>query len=635
MKSVLPNPVKQQSSVPEAFSARAGLGLVCAILITVVAVTPLALIPGFFLSHDVIPKVFLILTGAALLLVLQPRWSPGLRTLWGRTTGRLFLLLVAAQFLSLLISTLLSAQIPLSIGGTLWRRFGSLEQTAALVVATAVTCVVALRPAWTTVLFRAMSVCGGLAAVYGILQYFRMDPFLDPALYSIEYFGGVLRPPSTMGHALYFAAWLAPIVFISASLALSEAGKGWRRTHALVVILACVAIFLSGTRSALLAIAAGGVVFGWRKLRSRRSGPEPGYSVALSALLALAIAAVFVLSPAGATLRNRMLQEKTETGGPRLQMWRETPALIGHHALIGIGPETFAVEFRKIQSAKLSRAYPDYYNETPHNAFLDAACAQGIPGFLILAGLFALGGFASCSGAAGRNPEMRNPLMLGVTAALAAIFVSSMFASFTLIASLYLWSIVGVAVVPMLAETPAETGKEQALRFHLQRLPAVLAACVFFFFAVSLSAQDAAWSRLGSAVAKGNFADAEKAYSRAIFFSAGMPGYELWASREMAVLGRTLGDTKEGAACWTKSGEAAAIAETQSEERFSAAYQLSLLAVAAGNLPQAELKARETIRLAPYWYRGHDLLSQILQMSGRSRDAVREAMVSDALGLPK
>jgi Tfp pilus assembly protein PilF len=114
-----------------------------------------------------------------------------------------------------------------------------------------------------------------------------------------------------------------------------------------------------------------------------------------------------------------------------------------------------------------------------------------------------------------------------------------------------------------------------------------------------------------------------------------MPGYELWASREMALLGRSLGDTKDGAACWKRAAEAATLAETRSEERFSAAYQLSLLAVAAGNLPQAELKARETIRLAPNWYRGHELQSQLLQMAGHNRDALREALVSEALGGPK
>jgi len=626
MKSVLPKPAKQQSPAPGAPSPRTRLGIVYAILIAVVAVTPLALIPGVFLSHDVIPKVFLILTGAALLLVLQPRWSPGLRLLWGQTTGRLFLLLVAAQLVSLLTSTLFSSQFALSAGGTTWRRFGLLEQAATLVIATALTCVVALRPAWTAALFRAISVCGGLAACYGILQYFKIDPLLDRALYSIEYFGGVLRPPSTMGHALYFSAYLAPIVFVSASLSLFEAGKVWRGVHAAVVVLACTAIFLSGTRSALLAIAVGGILFGWRRLRSRGRGSEAAYSVALSVLLGLAATAIFVLSPLGATLRNRMLQEKTETGGPRLEMWRESPALIAHHIPIGTGPETFGVEFRKIQSAKLSRAYPDYYNETPHNAFIDAACAQGIPGFLILAGVFALGCYASH-----RRVSPRNPVMVGVEPALAAIFVSSMFASLTLVESLYLWSIAGLAVALMLAETR----QEPALQFRLPRLPALVAACIFCFFAVSLVAQDAMWAKLGSAVAKGSFDEAGKAWSRAIFFSAGMPGYELWASREMALLGRSLGDTKDGAACWKRAAEAATLAETRSEERFSAAYQLSLLAVAAGNLPQAELKARETIRLAPNWYRGHELQSQLLQMAGHNRDALREALVSEALGGPK
>lgn len=609
-----------------AASSPAASGLVYAILIVVVAMTPLALIPGVFLSHDVIPKVFLILTGAALLLVFQSRWSPGLRVLWGQKTGRFFLLLVAAQLISLLISTVFSPQIPLSAGGTLWRRFGLLEQAAILVVALALTCVVAMRPAWTTALFRAISLCGGLAACYGILQYFKIDPILDRALYSIQYFGGVLRPPSTMGHALYFTAYLAPIVFVSASLAWFEAEELWRRVHGAVVILACTAIFLSGTRSAVLAIAVGGILFGWRRLRSRGSGPKPGQSVALSLLVGLFAVAIFVISPAGATLRHRMLQEQSETGGPRLEMWREVPALIARHAAIGMGPETFAVEFRKIQSAKLSRAYPDYYNETPHNAFLDAACAQGIPGLLILVGVFALGFFASQGRAAPRNP-----VMAAIEPALAAIFVCSIFASLTLVASLYLWSFAGLAVALMLAETKPEP--IWGVRFL--RVPAVLAACVFFFFAVALPAQDAEWAKLGSAVGKGNFAEANSAYSRALLFSAGLPGYELWASREMAVLGRSLGSTNDGAACWKRAAEAATLAENQSEERFSAAYQLSLLAVAAGNLRQAELKARETIQLAPNWYRGHELRSQILQMAGYSRAAVREATVSDALGSPK
>ena len=69
-----------------------------------------------------------------------------------------------------------------------------------------------------------------------------------------------------------------------------------------------------------------------------------------------------------------------------------------------------------------------------------------------------------------------------------------------------------------------------------------------------------------------------------------------------------------------------------SEERFSAAYQSSVLAVAAGDVQQAERKARETVQLAPNWYKGHLLLSQILQIKGENEGAEKEAQVSAALG---
>lgn len=595
--------------------------LINAILIAVVAVTPLAMITGVFLSSDVIPKIFLILMGAALLVVFQQRWSSGLRILWNATAGRPFLLLLAAQLISLVISTLFSKQFSLSVAGTLWRRFGLVEQAATLVIATGVACTVALRPVWSTSLLRAVSICGGLAAFYGILQYFNIDPFLDRKLYSIEYLGGVLRPPATMGHALYFSAYLVPVVFIAGASALSETSKAWRPIHVAVVILSCAAIVLSGTRSAALATAAGGILFGWRRLRHGERGFSLKHAVAPA--LFLAGTAMFVLSPAGANLRNRMLQWKTETGGPRLEMWRESPALIGQRPLIGLGPETFANEFRRIESVELSRTYPDFYNETPHNAFIDAACAQGIPGCLILLGVFLLGCFACRSNAAGSNS-----VQAGLEAALLGLLVCSMFASLTLVTLLYLWSTAGLAVA--LARSGVQS--KSALRLGFPRLVAVPLAGIFFFAAVSLAAQDAAWASIGSAVDRRNFADASEAYSRATSLSAGMPGYELWASREMASLGRSLGNTPDGASCWIKAADAAALAETRSEERFNATYQSSVLAVAAGNLALAALKARETIQLAPNWYKGHLLLSQILAAVGDNQQAEHEAEASALLG---
>src|SRR5580704_9527361 len=105
-----------------------------------------------------------------------------------------------------------------------------------------------------------------------------------------------------------------------------------------------------------------------------------------AAILAVVLVAVpaFVFSPAGDNLRNRTLQWGHDFGGARFQMWLECPALIAQHPVLGEGPDRFAGEFRKIQSVELSRRYPDFYNETPHNALIDAACAQGIPGLMIL-----------------------------------------------------------------------------------------------------------------------------------------------------------------------------------------------------------------------------------------------------------
>src|SRR6185312_6060639 len=103
-----------------------------------VAVTPLALITGVFISHDVIPKLAMLALAAALLLILYPQWSPALQALRGRPKGKILLLLAAAQIVSLIVSTALSSQVPLSIAGTVWRRFGLLGQTSGLVVAVAV-----------------------------------------------------------------------------------------------------------------------------------------------------------------------------------------------------------------------------------------------------------------------------------------------------------------------------------------------------------------------------------------------------------------------------------------------------------------------------------------------------------------
>ena len=155
---------------------------------------------------------------------------------------------------------------------------------------------------------------------------------------------------------------------------------------------------------------------------------------AAAAALLAAVALTLALSPAGENFRRRLVQWRADIGGTRLGVWRDSPALIRKHSLLGTGPETFATEFRAIESPTLSRAYPDFYHETPHNAFLDAASAQGVPGALILAGVFWLG-----------LRRLRAPgLPRGLRAALLGILIASLFASLTLVMSMYLWTLAGL-----------------------------------------------------------------------------------------------------------------------------------------------------------------------------------------------
>jgi hypothetical protein len=149
-------------------------------------------------------------------------------------------------------------------------------------------------------------------------------------------------------------------------------------------------------------------------------------------------------------------------------------------------------------------------------------------------------------------------------------------------------------------------------------IPAGIAILVVAIF---LGVQDSAYADLGRAVDAKDLPRAKRELVRATSFGAGMPGYELWASQQMARL-----------MAWPEAIDAAALAESRGEDPFSAAYQVSILAVVNGDAAGAEAKAGEAIGLAPNWYKPHLLRAQILQAMGRREEAAQEARESENLG---
>src|SRR4051794_13502096 len=85
--------------------------------------------PGWLFYFDVTPKVTVLMTGCATLLLLATR---------NKETApppRHFTFLLLLNVASLAISTLLSTNRALSLNGSTWRSFGAVSQFAAMVFA--------------------------------------------------------------------------------------------------------------------------------------------------------------------------------------------------------------------------------------------------------------------------------------------------------------------------------------------------------------------------------------------------------------------------------------------------------------------------------------------------------------------
>jgi hypothetical protein len=429
-------------------------------------------------------------------------------------------------------------------------------------------------------MLRAIAVAGCLAAVYGISQYFGWDPWLSARAYRAgEGIWTIVRPPGTMGHADYFAAYLVFVVFAGVTLVAGENGA-WKYLGWGAVALGSIAIVLSGTRGASLGEGAGALFLAIRL--------RPRISIArVAAVMGIALlAAAFYLSPAGLRLRSRVHWISEDTGGgARLLLWRDSLRFASTHSLAGAGPETFSAEFPRFQSAELARAYPDFYYESPHNLFLDTWAAQGIAGVGILLGLIALGMAAGFRSA---------PLC----AALVACVVTHFFT--VLIVPTALCFYVNVAMLVSMQSEPV------AVRW---RWAAVPVSAVMIFFAIRLLAADRSLELARRDLESGRIMDVVVDYRNGREWGLSA---DIWYARSLAAVA-------------PDEALAAARRATAGEDAQNAFYTVAWMYARQGDVPHTEQALRNTLACAPNWFKPHWMLSQVLQRQGRTREAQAEA----------
>ena len=564
-------------------------------LVGAFAVAPVALAPGLLLAFDVTPKIVIVLAATGIVAAFPREYWSGVRAAWSDRWGRWFLLLLAARSVALVAATVFSQNPDVSFAGSRWRQLGLPVELALTLLATATLGYVWSRPERRAALLDALAVAAIPISVYGVFQYFGVDPLLPRGLYYAgEQEWAVVRPPSTFGHAGYFATWAAP-----AAVLLWGRAREARKPLAFAASgLLLVAIVLSGTRGALVGLLVGVIVAapGWRVLRSRRT-------LAAAAIVAVA-ALAFALSPGGLRLRTRVIWSAQDyQGGARPWLWRDAAVLGARRPLVGHGLETFAAEYSRVRSEGLAVRYPDQVEESPHNVFLDAWVSQGLLGTAALAGL--------CVVALRRRTAD--------VAAFAAALAANQFLSFTAMTEA-IFLLCAVMVV-----APQEPAPGMALPVGRGlRAAGAIAALGFVAFAAMLSAAEVEAERARRLVQAGHMTDAVAAFRRAE--AAAPPGrsYGEWFAR-------VLYGAETFSPEWADTG-LRALAAGPSESPADAHYLAAALkAVAGRSVAEVEDALLAAVDAAPSWYKPRWKLAQALQAMGRNQEARKWAESADRL----
>ena len=578
------------------------------LLSAILALLPLTLAPGLLFYYDITPRIVVLLTGTAIGMML-PRREAQARS----PELRIFGMLLMAQGASLAVSTALSSDVALSLGGSMWRRFGLISQVAMLLFAWFTAQYAAGDAGRVRHLMRAIALAGIPAAVYGIFQYFGWDPFIDKTLYHVgEAPLTIVRPPGTLGYVSYYATYLLTVIFAGAALMLTEESRWWKLAGAAAGVLGTLAVTLTGTRAAMLGLAAGLLFLAaWLRPRVRAWALAGGAAVVLGM-------AGFYLSPAGQMLRSRMRWFiEDPLGGGRLLLWRDSLRMCAVRWPLGFGPETFSIHFPRYQSRELARAYPGFFQESPHNIFIDALAGQGLPGIAILMGLTALAFYAIWKG-------RHRAEATAMGAALVALLISQEFTSFTLPTAVlfYVTVALAVALAPAPVRFPADKGG------MTRTVCFILLSVLFIAFAVALTATDAGLARVDRLIRGGKPGEAAAVYAKIREWQPPGVRTDLWYSRGMAGASQRSQNGAESLAAAQQALAAAVRASRNSEEPQNAWLNLAVFYGRQNDLVHTEQSLRAAIACAPNWFKPHWLLALVLRMTGRLQEARTEAVLA-------
>ena len=323
-------------------------------------------------------------------------------------------------------------------------------------------------------------IASGITVVYGLLQHFGIE-FVNWQISSKE------RIWSSLGNPNFFAGFLVMAIPLSIVVLLR-----WRRQNknklslktGLLIAFLCFQLFcLNFTYSRASWI---GLFFGlaiiavlWRRELGRMR------KIFKSTILVLFLALLFIFSFKAIEMRRLALKnlEPLETHGlisktakrlvsiidlseadaaSRISGWKSALEMIKKRPLLGIGPDTLSINFRRYELPEFSRltgkalANPAY----AHNEVLQIAATMGIVGLLSYLWLL-LSYFRTIA----KFPDLRQaPLVVGIAASIAAVLVNNLFSFHTVTTATLFWLFLGFTTILW----AKEEGKK-SIRFSIPR----------------------------------------------------------------------------------------------------------------------------------------------------------------------
>ena len=344
---------------------------------------------------------------------------------------------------------------------------------------------------------KAVIASGGLVALYGILQYFGLDPLPWTNVPFEE-----RRSFSTFGNPDLLAGFLVLVIPLTLAQFLSAGNK--RDTiwigFSLFLVFAC--LLTAFTRSAWIGAAAALSVF--FILGGRAVFVKPRKIIAIILLLVSIFAAVAAYSISSGHDVTNLLNRITSTtqisegsAGQRLETWRAAAGMISDRPILGFGPDTFRLasgRYETLQFVKTTQGLT--VADNAHNYAIQLAAGTGVPATALLIFFFAVVVFLAIKRTRNMTGSERI-INAGLISAIIGYLVHLLFGLSVVGSSGVFWVLCGalVSVMGHVRTTVIDAQGERASSIKAALATAIMFSVISAYFALSMLGADYHYSR--------------------------------------------------------------------------------------------------------------------------------------------